>query len=156
MMAGKACVSGFAAACALALPMAALAQVPSNYRTPGATVKANSTLICTADYAASVKPVANWQRNEALVRYGIRPEGFTGDLDHLVPVALGGSNDPDNLWPFHGEGDFTLEAKNALAQRLRDMVCTNKMSLKDAQDAFKKDWTKAYRQHMTALNAPGE
>jgi hypothetical protein len=147
-------ISGLATACALALPVVAAAQLPSGYKTPGGTVKANNTQICAADFAA--KPVAGWQRNEALERYGIRPEGFSGELDHLVPVSLGGSNDPDNLWPFHPQGDFTLDAKNALAARLRDMVCAGKISLKEAQEAFKKDWTKAYRQHMTALNAPGE
>jgi hypothetical protein len=36
------------------------------------------------------------------------------------------------------------------------MVCAGKMSLKDAQDAFRKDWTKAYRQQVAALNAPGD
>jgi len=29
------------------------------------------------------------------------------------------------------------------------------LSLKDAQNAFKKDWTKAYKQYAAALNAPG-
>jgi hypothetical protein len=144
------------AACALALPVVVSAQLPDNYKTPGATLKVKNADVCKADYAASVKAIAGWQRSEALERYGIRPEGFSGELDHLVPVALGGSNDPNNLWPFHAQGDFTLDAKNALAARLHDMVCAGKISLKDAQDAFRKDWTKAYRTHMTALNAPGE
>jgi len=156
MMVRNLCVSGFAAACALALPVAAAAQLPSNYKTPGATMKANNAQICAADFTSQAKPVAGWQRAEALERYGLRPDNFTGDLDHLVPVSLGGSNDPDNLWPFHAQGDFTLDAKNALAAKLRDMVCAGKISLKDAQDAFKKDWTKAYRTHMTTLNAPGQ
>jgi hypothetical protein len=111
--------------------------------------------LCAADFATSQKPVANWQRNEALERYGVRPEQFSGELDHLVPVALGGSNDPDNLWPFRGNGSFTFGAKQALGLKLHDMVCAGKMSLKDAQDAFRKDWTKAYQQHVTALNAAG-
>ena len=154
-MVRKSCVYGALAASLAALPAMALAQQPSSYKTPGATTKAKSTQICTADYAASVKPVAGWQRTEALERYGIRPDSFSDELDHLVPVALGGSNDPDNLWPFRGSGELTIDAKNALAAKLRDMVCGGKMSLKDAQDAFRKDWTKAYRQHMGTLNAPG-
>ena len=155
MMVRNLCVSGFVTACALALPVAALAQLPNNYKTPGATVKASNAQICSADFASKAKPIAGWQQNEALERYGVRPEGFSGDLDHLIPVSLGGSNDPDNLWPFHAQGEFTLDAKNALAAKLRDMVCAGKVSLKEAQDAFKKDWTKAYKQYSTALNAPG-
>src|SRR5215475_8705762 len=155
MIVGTPRVLGALAAVALALPAIALAQQPSSMKTPGATSKAKSEQVCAADYAASVKPIADWQKAEALGRYGIRPESFSGELDHLVPVALGGSNDPDNLWPFRGTSDLTLDAKNALAAKLHDMVCSGKMSLKDAQDAFKKDWAKAYRTHMTTLNAPG-
>ena len=156
MMVRNLCVSGFLIARTLALPAVAMAQLPNNYKTPGATVKASNAQICNADFAGTLKPVAGWQQNEALERYGVRPQGFAGELDHLIPVSLGGSNDPDNLWPFHAQGEFTLDAKNALAAKLRDMVCAGKISLKDAQDAFKRDWTKAYRTHMSTLNAPGQ
>ena len=147
-------VYGCLVAGVLAAPSIATAQLPS-YKTPGATAKVKMERLCAADFATSQKPVANWQRNEALERYGVRPEQFSGELDHLVPVALGGSNDPDNLWPFRGTGAFTFSAKQALGIKLHDMVCSGKMSLKDAQDAFRKDWTKAYQQHVTALNAAG-
>jgi hypothetical protein len=89
-----------------------------SYKTPGATAKVKMEQLCAADFATSQKPVANWQRNEALERYGVRPEQFSGELDHLVPVALGGSNDPDNLWPFRGNGAFTFSAKQALGLKL--------------------------------------
>src|SRR5262245_34642729 len=148
-------VYGCIAASSLAAPAIALAQLPNNYKTPGAVTKAKMDQICKADYAAAVKPVAGWQKNEALERYGVRVDGFAGELDHLVPVSLGGSNDPDNLWPFHASGSYDLAANQALAARLPDMVCAGKLSPKDAQDAFKKDWTKAYTTHMTTLNAPG-
>lgn len=146
---------GAAAACALALPAVAAAQLPSGYNTPGAITRATAKEVCAADYAASVKPVAGWQKNTALERYGIRPDTFSGDLDHLVPVELGGSNDPDNLWPMRGHEDMTPAAKARLAERMKQMVCDGKLSLKDAQNAFKKDWTKAYKQYSQSLNAAG-
>ncbi len=92
----------------LAAPSIATAQLPS-YKTPGATAKVKMEQLCAADFATSQKPVANWQRNEALERYGVRPEQFSGELDHLVPVALGGSNDPDNLWPFRGTSALYIQ-----------------------------------------------
>src|SRR4051812_46604355 len=147
---------GVLTACALALPAIAGAQLPNSFSTPGATAKVSMKDVCAAGYEATVKPVASWQRNAALEKYGIRPESFSGELDHLVPVSLGGSNEPDNLWPMHAQGDMTPEAKARLAAKLKTMVCDGKMSLKDAQNAFKKDWTKAYKQYATALNAPGE
>ena len=151
----RVCARGVLAACVLALPAIAAAQLPNSYATPGATTKATVKEICAAGYEGSVKPVASWQKTAALEKYGIRPESFNGDLDHLVPVALGGSNDPENLWPIHAAGDLTPEAKERLADKLKLMVCDGKMSLKDAQNAFKKDWTKAYKQYASALNAPG-
>jgi len=137
------------------LPAIAGAQLPNSFSTPGATTKANVKEICAAGYEASVKPVAGWQKTAALERYGIRPESFSGELDHLVPVSLGGSNEPENLWPMHASGDMTPAAKARLAEKLKLMVCDGKLSLKDAQNAFKKDWTKAYKQYASALNAPG-
>ncbi len=156
MMGSKALwIRGAVAALAFAVPAIALAQLPNTYQTPGATLKVDAKRVCAADFEASLKPVANWQRDQALERYGERPESFKGDVDHLVPVLLGGSNDPDNLWPMHGTGDMTPEAKAHLAERLHQLVCDGKVSLKDAQNAFKKDWTKSYKQYMGALNAPG-
>lgn len=149
------CVRGVAAACAMALPAIAAAQLPDGFHTPGAADKVDVKKLCVAQYESSVKPASNWQKTEALTRYGLRPESFDGVLEHLVPVSLGGTNDPDNLYPFHPQGEFTIEAKQQLASKLRDLVCGGKLTLKQAQEVFKKDWTKGYKQYVQALNAPG-
>lgn len=128
-----------------ASPTLAFAQLPDSYKTPGDTVRTKTEQICASGFDASIKPVPEWAKTEALERYGIRPERFSGDLERLVPASLGGSNSPDNLWPFHPGGGYTLEMKTTFAAMLRDQVCAGKMSLKDAQNAFKKDWTKSYQ-----------
>lgn len=152
----KTCVRGVAAACVIALPAIAAAQLPNGLQTPGATSKVDAKKLCAADYESSVKPASDWQKAEALSRYGLRPEKFDGVLEHVVPVSLGGTNDPDNLYPFHAQGEYTLEAKQQLVARVRDLVCNGKMTVKQAQDVFKKDWTKGYKQYVQAMNAPGE
>jgi hypothetical protein len=141
-----------AVACLLVLPALAIAQLPSGLKTPGAASKVTAKQVCAPDYQAS-KPVAKWQRDEALERYGIRPETFTGDLDHLIPVSLGGSNDPDNLWPQHSAADLTPAAKDQLGAKLHELVCGNTLTLKAAQDAIRKDWVKAYKQYVQTGNA---
>ncbi|HZP48827.1 MAG TPA: hypothetical protein VFB07_09850 [Vicinamibacterales bacterium] len=148
-------ITAVATACAMALPAIAAAQLPNNYYTPGKAEKVDVKALCSASYDGSSKPASDWQKAEALTRYGVRPESFGGELEHLVPVALGGSNDPDNLYPFHGQGEYTLEAKQRLAAKLHELVCDGKISLKQAQDVFKKDWTKGYKQYVGAMNAPG-
>jgi len=142
-------LSFMAAAVMVGVPAFAAAQLPSSFQTPGAKGKANDAQVCAADFEASVKPIAKWQRDQALERYGKRTEDFTGDLDHLIPIALGGTNDPDNLWPLPSSKEMGPEQKKALDLKLHEMVCAKTLTLKAAQDAIKKDWVKAYAQYVT-------
>jgi len=140
--------SAFFTAAILALPAIALAQKPSGIYTPGAKTKATDAQVCAADYESSVKPLADHQRKEALARYGKREDDTTFELDHLIAVSLGGSNDPDNLWPIPKNKEYGPEWKAELDKTLHQMVCDKKITLKAAQDAVKKDWTKAYDQYV--------
>ena len=135
-------------AAVIGVPALAVAQLPSSFQTPGNKGKANEAQICAADFEASVKPVAKWQRDQALERYGKRPEDFTGDLDHLIPLSLGGTNDPDNLWPIPSNKDMGPAQKQALDLKLHELVCAKSITLKAAQDTIKKDWVKAYDQYV--------
>jgi hypothetical protein len=138
-----------AAAVVCGVPSIAAAQLPSSFQTPGKAAKVNEGQVCSADFPASARPAAKWQRDEALTRYGKRPEDFTGELDLLIPSSLGGTTDPDNLWPQPANGELNTEAKNKLEDRLHEMVCSEKkLTLKQAQDAIKKDWVKAYKQYV--------
>ena len=148
-------ITGLMLVSTLWLPDVMAGQLPVRSYTPGATTRVDVKRLCAAEFDPSATTVAKWQREQALTRYGIRAESFGGELDRLIPVSLGGSNDPDNLFPFRASGEYTLEAKNQLADRLHELVCDGKMSLKEAQDAFRKDWTKAYKQYLRGMNAPG-
>ena len=67
---------------------------------------------------------------------------------HLIPVLLGGSNDPDTLWPLLANKEMGLGQMKAVALMLHQMVCDKTIMLKDAQDASKKDWVKDYNQYV--------
>src|SRR5262249_40512899 len=130
-------------------PSIAAAQLPSSFQTPGKAAKVNEAQVCSTDFAASAKPMAKWQRDEALTRYGKRPEDFTGELDLLIPASLGGTTDPDHPRPQPADCELNADAKNKLEDTLHQMVCTEKkLTLKQAQDAIRKDWVKAYRQYV--------
>lgn len=137
-----------AAAVLAAIPTLAFAQRPNPENTPGAKTKANDAQVCAADFEASVKPVANHERIEALKRYGKDPTRYTGELDHLIPVTLGGSNSPDNLWPMPDNPTYGIAQKTELETVLHKMVCDKALTLKAAQDTIKKDWMKAYDQYV--------
>src|SRR3954462_396574 len=119
-MAWLSCVT---TAVVLGVPAIAAAQLPSSFQTPGAKGKANEGQVWAADFEASVKPIAKWQRDQALEKYGKRPEDFTGELDHLIPISLGGTKDPENLWPLPANKDMGPAEKNALALKLHQLVC---------------------------------
>jgi hypothetical protein len=130
------------------VPAIAAAQLPSSFQTPGAKGKANEAQVCAADFEASVKPMAKWQHDQALERYGKRPEDFTGELDHLIPISLGGTNDLENLWPLPPNKDMGPEQKRELDLKLHQLVCDKTLTLKSAQEAIRKDWVKAYTQYV--------
>jgi len=144
-------VFAFVAAAMFGLPSLASAQLPS-IETPGAKSGVSEAEVCAADFESTQKPVSPWQVGQALSRYGKRLDDKSVQIDHLIPVALGGTNDPDNLWPQPVQREWGPESKNELEAKLLKMVCEKKLSLKAAQDAIKKDWVKAYKQYVTTAN----
>jgi hypothetical protein len=96
------------------------------------------------------------RRDEVLRRYGL-PTGTHPDyeIDHLIPLCLGGSDDPSNLWPQPRQGikeKWNAEAKDRLERRLCDMVCAGQIDIAIAQQAFATDWVAAYHTYYEANN----
>ncbi len=135
----------------LGVPRFAAAQLPS-INTPGAKSGVSETEVCSADFEASVKPVSPWQTGQALSRYGRRLDDKSVVVDHLIPVTLGGTHDPDNLWPQPAAGEWDATKKDELETKLHQMVCSKSITLKVAQESIKKDWVKAYKQYVHAAN----
>jgi hypothetical protein len=61
------------------------------------------------------------------------------ELDHLVPISLGGDPvDPRNLWP---EAPRSWNPKDSVEASVRAQVCSGRMSLEVAQATLEGDWT---------------
>jgi len=99
--------------------------------------------ICVAGYTATVRPPSsqtNAAKFEVVVPdYGLKST-FIGELDHLVSLELGGSNDLSNLWP---EAGSIPNQKDATENKLRRMVCTGQISLHEAQERIATNWETA-------------
>jgi hypothetical protein len=67
-----------------------------------------------------------------------------GELDHLVPVELGGSNGRANLFPEAATPTPGSHQKDRLELRLRRDVCSGKITLRRAQRLIANDWVAAY------------
>jgi hypothetical protein len=89
----------------LFLTQAVLAQrptplLPDPKLTPGDVFDVTAQDICVPGHAKKVRAVPAWLKRKAYAEYGIT-EYKTGEyeVDHLIPLSLGGSNYPQPLAP---------------------------------------------------------
>jgi hypothetical protein len=114
--------------------------------TPGDIIKtATKAQICTSGYARSVRNVPQSEKNQVYAEYGItshRPGQY--EVDHLVSLELGGSNDISNLWPEAASPKPGFHEKDKVENYLHDQVCSGSMSLTQAQIAIATNWLDVY------------
>jgi hypothetical protein len=84
-----------------------------------------------------------------LAEYGPPPGPHPDyEVDHLIPLCLGGADDDANLWsePRRSiELEWSAELKDDLEARLCQLVCAGEMDIGQAQRDIADDWTEAYR-----------
>jgi hypothetical protein len=70
------------------------------------------------------------------------------EVDYLITPALGGDDDIRNLWPQpYVSTVWNARVKDALEDRLRDMVCRGQLDLAEAQRDISTDWIAAYKKY---------
>ena len=120
--------------------------------TPGVTLHVTVATICQSGYATSVRDVPGSEKNQVYAEYGITHHTTDQyEIDHLIPLELGGNNTIGNLWPElndHPKG--YLNSKDILENRLHDLVCDGKVGLASAQKAIATDWVSTYHQYLGA------
>jgi len=123
-------------------------QLPDTKCTPGsidpAVTQADITsTICKAGWTGKVRPpesrTEHAKYDVAYVAYHI-PQSAVSELDHLVPLELGGSNDITNLWPEVGRQP---NPKDKVENALNRAVCEDRVTLTAAQLAIATDWLTA-------------
>ena len=70
--------------------------------------------------------------------------GRTIEIDHIVSLELGGSNDISNLFPEPGAGAVNYHSKDRLENRLHDMVCAQQITLAAARHGIASNWKTLY------------
>ena len=125
------------------------ASLPNPTLTPGATATTTREELCGAEFRSSDRNIPIMLKRQTFDRYGMRPESIGYNVDHLIPVMLGGSNAPKNLWPQTLSGEWNYQMKNRLERRLHKMVCSQTLTLETAQQEIARDWVGAYKKYMT-------
>ena len=120
--------------------------LPNDHLTPGvADTTVTLEKLCLAGYTGTVRNVSDAKKKVVFELYSIDPTKDKYEVDHLISLELGGSNDVKNLWPqsYYTE-TWNARVKDVLEHHLNRMVCDGKISLEEAQKAIATDWIAAY------------
>jgi len=123
---------------------------------PGVTQADLAATICrSGGYTSSVRPPAPMTgdfKTVSRAAYRDPAPSTQTELDHLVPLGVGGASDTRNLWPEPDQGSpqqfdhsdgFGSNAKDGVESKLHDAVCSGRVTLVAAQLAITADWTTA-------------
>jgi len=128
----------------------AIAGMPDGACSPGA-VFADVTVdeICQSGYSKSVRDVPDKEKKQVYLEYGVLSHA-TGEyeVDHLISLELGGSNDIANLWPEAANPKPGFHEKDKVENYLHEQICSGAMSLADAQRFIATGWLDVYQQYL--------
>ena len=129
------------------------AAMPNPALTPGDVFpSATAQQVCMSGYARSVRSVSAEEKRHVYDEYGIDSHAYGSyEVDHLVPLELGGSNDIKNLWPQPAIPVPGFHEKDDLENRLHDLVCGGQIGLGEAQHAIAVNWLAAYWQYIGGI-----
>jgi hypothetical protein len=128
-----------------------LGALPDRRCSPGAYYSGlTKVVICSASFhTSSVRHVTTGDRHSVEVEYGLAAKGYgrTLEIDHIVSLELGGSNDVANLYP--EEAAFADHApgfrvKDKLENKLHALVCAGQLGLRTAQRQIAVNWERLY------------
>lgn len=117
--------------------------------TPGAVFAAASTpleKICVQGYTKTVRNVPQKLRKSVFAEYGISlpvPRGAY-EVDHFIPLAIGGSNDIANLFPQPAKPPPGFHEKDIVENYLHQEVCAGRVALSVAQRQISENWLDIY------------
>jgi anti-sigma factor RsiW len=128
---------------AFAVPFA----TPNAQLTPGVARAASQEEVCSSESPPKNRMVPVSVRRRVFGAYGIDgvdPRAY--EVDYLITPALGGSDDIRNLWPqSYSATVWNARVKDALEDRLHELVCAGHLDLATAQRDISRDWIAAYK-----------
>jgi hypothetical protein len=130
------------------------AVLPRHEMTPGAidprvTQRNIRNTICRRGYTASVRPpleYTNTMKHRLMRVYGVTGSIHDYELDHLIPLELGGCPDCQaNLWPQPRNVFPGASEKDEVEDYLHHQVCSGVLPLAEARREIASDWYAVYK-----------
>ena len=119
--------------------------LPDYSCTPGAVMTVDLPTICYTS-TDTRRHVNRALRITVYREYGVSyPQGAgMYEVDHLIPLELGGSNDINNLWLEAAEPRPGFHEKDQVENYLHAQVCKGAMTLQEAQTQIRTNWLTVY------------
>ena len=122
---------------------------PDRRCSPGAyDAGLTAAVICSPSFRTdTIRNVPQSEKFQVESEYGMVPRdyGYTIEIDHIVPLELGGSNSIANLFPEPGSGTANYHIKDRLENELHDLVCAGAMTLRAARIGIGTNWEAIYK-----------
>jgi hypothetical protein len=130
-------------------PGGGVSAVPNVSLTPGATNPIGVQDICSVRFSSNDPEVPDALKREVWKEYGLNDVSANAyEIDYLVTPQLGGATNIRNLWPQSSLNTvWNARVKDALEDRLHNMVCSGQLDLATAQREISQDWVAAYKKH---------
>jgi hypothetical protein len=130
--------------------------IPDKQLTPGATIPVTAAEVCRSSDSEETQPISASMKQRVFQEYQM-PESHAAEyeVDFLITPGLGGADDIKNLWPEpYSSTVWNAHVKDALEDRLHDMVCSGQLELATAQRDIATDWISAYKKYFHTQNPP--
>jgi hypothetical protein len=129
--------------------------LPDPACTPGAIMTTDMDVVCHRS-TKERRRVSSEVHRQAFAEYGFTYPQSHGafEVDHLIPLELGGDNVIANLWPEAATPMPGFHEKDRVENYLHRQVCSGAMNLADAQRQIATDWMKVWRQIEGQATAP--
>jgi hypothetical protein len=117
--------------------------MPNPALTPGAIQSGDTAAVCTPGWAETHRDVSYATEDYVAREYGLSSR-YGYEIDHLIPLELGGSNSVRNLWPEPYDSPYGAHQKDGLEDYLHRQVCDDGLPLAAAQHEIAVNWYAAW------------
>jgi hypothetical protein len=122
---------------------------PDHHCSPGAYYpKLTKAVICSSSFrTGTIRNVPESEKFAVEHEYLLAAThyGSTLEIDHIVSLELGGSNDIANLYPEKANAHPGFHMKDKLENKLHTLVCDGTMTLRTVQEQIAADWQALYK-----------
>ena len=112
---------------------------------PGDVLTTDTSIVCVSGYTQTVRNVPDSEKQAVFAEYGIPwSEHANYEVDHIISLELGGSNDISNLFPESYLIQYNAHVKDGLENHLHSLVCSGALPIATAQAEISSNWVQYY------------